>query len=123
MVENIRSRTMRVITKSPGAVLLVALLAGSMPARLAAQPQDQQGAPITGTVTDTSAPEAAEMTKGPEIRGIISARNGDRIQITTADGANTVVAVNDATRITASGGFLGLNRSKLGPESLLNGLP
>jgi outer membrane protein OmpA-like peptidoglycan-associated protein len=45
------------------------------------------------------------------------------MQVTTADGANTVVAINDATKIRASGGFLGLDRSKLGAESLLNGLP
>jgi outer membrane protein OmpA-like peptidoglycan-associated protein len=45
------------------------------------------------------------------------------VQVTGADGANTVVAVNDATRIRSSGGFLGLDRNKLAADSLLNGLP
>jgi outer membrane protein OmpA-like peptidoglycan-associated protein len=45
------------------------------------------------------------------------------VQVTTADGNKTVVAINDATRIKASGGFLGLSRNKLGADALLNGLP
>src|SRR3546814_3984020 len=40
-----------------------------------------------------------------------------------ADGTHTIIAVDETTRIKASGGFLGLSRSKLGAESLLNGLP
>jgi outer membrane protein OmpA-like peptidoglycan-associated protein len=99
------------------------MLAGSASPSLAAQPQDPSEAELTGTVTDTSPPEAVEMTEGPEIEGIISARSGDRMQVTTADGANTVVTINDATRIKASGGFLGLSRNKLAADSLLNGLP
>jgi OmpA-OmpF porin, OOP family len=65
----------------------------------------------------------AEMTEGPEIDGIISARDGDRLQVTAADGTSTVVVVNEATRIRSSGGFLGLARNTLASESLLNGLP
>jgi outer membrane protein OmpA-like peptidoglycan-associated protein len=63
------------------------------------------------------------MTKGPEIQGIISARSGDRMQVTSADGSHTVIAINEATRIKASGGFLGGGRSKLAADSLVNGLP
>src|SRR5690606_19544277 len=59
----------------------------------------------------------------PEIEGIISARGDDRMQVTTADGTNMIVAVNENTRIKASGGFLGLGSSKLGADALLNGLP
>jgi OmpA-OmpF porin, OOP family len=113
---------MSVVSKSPRVLLLLAMLAG--PGSLAAQPQNPSESELTGTVTDTSSPEsAAEMTEGPEIEGIISARSGDRIQVTTADGTNTVVTVTDATQIKSSGGFLGLNRSKLAAASLLNGLP
>jgi OmpA-OmpF porin, OOP family len=112
---------MRFISKSPRvlAVLAMATASGSV----AAQPQEQPEAELSGTVTDTSAPEAAEMTEGPKIEGIISARSGDRMQVTTSDGARQVVTINDATRIKASGGFLGLNSSKLAATSLLNGLP
>lgn len=108
---------MNVISKSPRALLMLAMLAGPASASLAQQPQD----PLT--VTGTLPPEAGPMTAGPEIQGIISARSGDRMQVTSSEGTNTVVTINDATRIKASGGFLGLNRNKLAATSLLNGLP
>ncbi|MET0179086.1 MAG: OmpA family protein [Novosphingobium sp.] len=113
---------MSVISNSIRVLPLVALLAAPVSATLAAQPQDSSEAALTGSVTDTS-PEAGEVTKGPEIKGIISARSGDKVQVTAVNGASTVVVVNDATRIKASGGFLGLDRSKLAAASLLNGLP
>lgn len=107
---------MSVISKSPKVLLLCSVLTGLASASLAAQ---QPEADLSATISS----EAPEMTAGPEIKGIISARSGNQVQVTTADGANTVVAVNDATRISASGGFLGLNRSKLAADALLNGLP
>lgn len=114
---------MSVISKGPRVLLLLAVLTGTASASLAAQQQEPPEAGISGTVTDTSSPEAAEMTKGPEIEGIISARSGDRMQVTSADGTKSVITINDATKIKASGGFLSLNRSKLPATSLLNGLP
>jgi outer membrane protein OmpA-like peptidoglycan-associated protein len=72
-------------------------------------------------VTDTSVPEPA--TKGPEIDGIISARSGARMQVTTQDGSKSIITITDTTRITATGGFLSLSRSKLAATSLLAGLP
>lgn len=57
------------------------------------------------------------------MKGIISARSGDKVQVTPADGAKTVVTINDATKITANKGFLGLNRNRLAAMSLLSGLP
>jgi OmpA-OmpF porin, OOP family len=80
----------------------------------------QQAAPETdlNTTMATSAP-----VKGPEIKGIISARSGDRIQVTTGDGTKTIIAITETTRITANKGFLGLGRNKLAETALLNGLP
>jgi len=112
---------MSITSKSPKLLLLLVMLAGSASVSLAQQPQAPSEAGVTGTVTDTSSPEPA--TKGPEIEGIISARSGDRMQVTTADGSKSVITINDATRIKASGGFLSLSRSKLAAASLLNGLP
>ena len=109
-----------IISKSPKMLLAAALFAGSASAGIA---QDAQDDGVTGSVTDTTVPAASQMTKGPEIEGIISARKDNRVQITRADGSRTVVAVNADTKITSSGGFLSLNRDKLGPDSLLNGLP
>jgi OOP family OmpA-OmpF porin len=112
---------MSVISKSPRILLPLAILAGS--GTLAAQPPQQEPPEtgVTGTVTDTSSPAPA--TKGPDIEGIISARSGDRMQVTTADGSKAVITINDATRIKSSGGFLSLSRSRLAAASLLNGLP
>jgi OmpA-OmpF porin, OOP family len=113
---------MSVVSKSPRVLLLIALLAGPASAGLAQQSQEPPEADLSATYSSPP-PEAAEMTEGPEVEGIISARNGDKMQVTTAGGTHTVVAVTDATRIKSSGGFLGLSRSKLAADSLLNGLP
>ena len=110
---------MSVISRSPRVLLSLALLGGSASAGLAAQPQTEAG--LSGAVSDTTVP--SEMTAGPEVAGIISARHANRIQVSAADGTDTVIALNSATRIKSSGGFLGLNRSELAAGSLLNGLP
>jgi outer membrane protein OmpA-like peptidoglycan-associated protein len=99
------------------------MLAAPASTSLAAQPQDAPDGEVMATVSDTSAPAQAATTAGPDIEGIISARRGDRVQVTSIGGTNTVVTIDDATRIKSSGGFLGLNRSKLAADSLLNGLP
>lgn len=114
---------MSAVSKCPRVFLLIALLAGTASGSLSAQTQDAPEGSLSGTVTDTSSSEASAMTEGPKIEGIISARSGDRMQVTTADGSKTIIAINDSTRIKASGGFLGLNRSTLAATSLLNGLP
>ncbi|GAY20348.1 MULTISPECIES: OmpA family protein [Sphingobium] len=108
---------MSVISRSPKCLLLLALLSGASPS-LAAQTQDPPSADVSAT-----AYLPAEKSEGPEIKGIISARSGDKMQVTAADGTKSVIAIDDATRITASKGFFGLNRSKLAATSLLNGLP
>lgn len=107
--------------KSPKALMLLSLFAVPMTAVTPAQAQDAD-AGLTGTVSDTS-PDMASLTDGPEIEGIITARSDDRLQVTGADGSNTVVTVDEATEIRSSGGFLGLDRASLADNSLINGLP
>ncbi len=114
---------MSVISKTPRGLLVLAMLAGTAAPGLAQESQESSEPALPVTVYGSSPYEAAEMTEGPEIEGIISARNGDSIQVTTADGAKTMIAINDATEIKASGGFLGLSSSELAADSLLNGLP
>lgn len=114
---------MSVISKSPRLLLLAALLSGVASGNLSAQAQDVQEAPPADVSATFSSPAPAEMTEGPEIKGIISARSGDKMQVTAADGAKSVIVINDDTRISASKGFFGLNRSRLAATSLLNGLP
>jgi OOP family OmpA-OmpF porin len=59
---------------------------------------------------------------GPEIKGVISARKGDNLQVTSPDGTRSMVAIDEATQIKASSGLFG-GRNKLGKEALLNGIP
>lgn len=63
------------------------------------------------------------LPKGPKVEGVITARKGERVLITTESGQNTEVLVGDVTEIRASGGFLGLGSTKLATGKLLNGLP
>jgi OmpA-OmpF porin, OOP family len=96
--------------------ILAAMLA--IPAAgLLAQEQDTARTDIT--VTGAPLPDPATLPSGPEIKGIISARNGDQIQVTTPEGARTVVAVTDATKIKGRSG----TRAKPDATALLNGLP
>lgn len=103
---------MRVSTKT-GVASLIAVLAMTAPVAVAAQ-QSNGDANIVVT--------GVAMPKGPEIKGIISARNNEKIKITAADGTSTVVTVTDDTRIRAGGGIFS-GKSKRGSEALLNGLP
>lgn len=112
---------MRVISNSPRAILLTALLAGAAP--VMAQTQEPPPADLSVSVDTAPPPEAAPMAKGPDVEGIISARSGDKVQVTTADGNKTVVTVTDATKISASKGLFGIGRNRLAATSLLNGLP
>jgi len=67
--------------------------------------------------------DLASAAEGPEIEGIISARNGEMMQVTAADGTSTAIAIADGTKVRASKGLFGIGRSKLTVASLLNGLP
>lgn len=114
---------MGLVSKSPKILLLLAMLAGTATVGVAAQSQDaSDGGEVMATVVGTL-PSPDQMTKGPKVEGIISARSDGRMQVTTADGSNTAIAIADYTKIKSSGGFLGLNRDKLAASSLLNGLP
>jgi len=105
---------MRVISKRSGVQLLLVTLAISASGSVSAQEQNP---------SDPSIVVNGVRTAGPEIKGVISARNGDKMKVTSADGTNTIVAINDATRIEGGGGLFGVNRRKLAADSLLNGLP
>lgn len=108
---------MHIISKRPTISFLLAMLAMPASAGLSAQQQAPSDANII--VNGVPAPQAAVMAAGPEIKGVISARDGDKVKVTTADGASTIIAVNEATRIKAGGS----SRGKLAADSLLNGLP
>lgn len=106
---------MHVISKKPGALLLLAML--TLPTSGGVFAQQQQDPSGTSIIVN-----GAVLPAGPQIEGIISARSGDKIQVTAADGTNIIIAINDDTRIKASKGLFSA-RNKLTAASLLNGLP
>ena len=117
---------MGAVSKSSGAMLMLALLAAPAMGGLTAQAQEQAQETSDSEVMTTvygQLPSPDQMTKGPKVEGIISARSDGRMQVTTADGNNTAIAIAEYTKIKSSGGFLGLDRDKLPANSLLNGLP
>jgi outer membrane protein OmpA-like peptidoglycan-associated protein len=101
------------------------MLAAPLPASVSAQqPQQQEtGAEDPINVYGTVPADLSGMPAGPEIQGIISARNDNRLKISASDGTETLVDVSAGTQVRGSGGFLGLGRTKATSEQLLNGLP
>lgn len=106
---------MRIISNRAGRLCLLTMLSVSAPASLSAQPQAT--ADPTIVVEGSPLPEPATLIKGPEVKGIISARSGDKIKVSAADGTSSIIVVSDTTRIKNSGG------GKLAASALLNGLP
>lgn len=104
---------MRLISQKSGVRLM--LVALTMSASGVAFAQQEQAPDSSITVNGVKTP-------GPEIKGVIAARNGDRVKVVTADGASTIVAVDDATQIRAGSGLFGAH-NKLAQDALLNGLP
>lgn len=108
--------------KRTGKLILFAVMTVPMSGSLLAQQQVPADPNITvNAPLPPEAPAAPALTKGPEIKGMIAARNDDKIKVTTADGTSTVVAITDATKIKDGGLFGG--RSKLAAGALLNGMP
>ena len=106
-----------------------ALAALALPVTAGAQSQELypragvQSGGETMTVVGTMPSDLTGMPEGPEFEGVISARDGDKVQVTSADGTRTVVAISPSTEIRSSGGFLGLDKDQLAASDLLNGLP
>ncbi len=105
-------------------LLTLAMLA--MPTGLSAQDATEAPVPLGDSelLVQGQLPTSLEgLPKGPDIEGIITARTGDRIQVTSNEGAPSEVSVGEVTKIKSSGGFLGLNSRKLAVSQLLNGVP
>lgn len=113
------------IWKRSTAVIAVTMLnMAAAPGVAAQQPVSEPAAmqpaqPDASVAAGVTAP-AAE--KGPEIRGVITARSGDKMQVTAEDGTRTVIAIDDNTKLKASAGLFA-KRPKPTLASLLNGLP
>lgn len=105
---------MRVNSQPAKACIALALLGLYLPTAVTAQ----EANPANPSIIVTGDPG----TKGPELKGVITARKGEKVKITAADGTSTIVTVNDATKVKASGGLF-RGKAKLTESALLNGLP
>lgn len=112
---------MNAISRRSGAMLLLAALA--MPAWSSASAQPMDTTEVALTVYGSPPADLSGLTAGPEIDGQISSRGGNDMRVTAPDGTSTVVHISDGTRVQSTGGFLGLDRDRLGADALLNGLP
>lgn len=102
-------------------LVLAAALALPLTGGAFAQEQDTSNPNI---IVDGALPaEIGPMTVGPEIKGTITARTGDKIKVLAADGSSSIIAFNDATQIRGGSGLFGGSKNKLTTDALLNGLP
>jgi len=88
-------------------------------AETAAQATEQTDLIVTGEVPA----DLSQFPAGPDIDGFISARRGEKMQVTAPGGDKSVVMISQGTEVRSSGGFLGLGKTKLTNAQLLNGLP
>lgn len=114
---------MSIISRKPTVPLLFAMLAMPAWGGLSAQQLDPIDDADPITVLGSVPADLSGLPEGPEIEGFIAARNAEAIQVAGEDGVHTPVLISDATEVRGSGGFLGLNRTGLGADSLLNGVP
>ena len=110
---------MRLVSNRAGALILLTMLA--VPSSGAVFAQEQVEARNDITVTGI-VPSFLGLPKGPEVKGVIVARTGDKIKVRLADGTDMVIGVTNETQVKASGGFLSGGK-KLTVDALLNGLP
>ena len=102
---------MTALKKTAGIPLLLSALALPLAAPVAAQ--DNDDIDVYGSA----------LVDGPEIEGIITAKSGDKIQVTMENGQNTTIIIDEGTEVKATGGFLGLGSKTLRTSQLMNGLP
>ena len=107
--------------------LILTCMAGAAalatPSQLLAQQDRAYIQPATMTVTGYPPSDLEGLEEGPEVKGFISARGSDRIQVLNEEGAGQTLRLSEATEVRAKKGFLGLGSENLSTASLYNGLP
>lgn len=84
-------------------------------------------APLAAQTMAPDAPNTQIVTgerpqPGPEIKGYITARSGDRMAVTAEDGTKTIITIDNATQVKGKSGLFG-GKGKFSASSLMNGLP
>ncbi|WP_017668901.1 OmpA family protein [Sandarakinorhabdus sp. AAP62] len=93
-----------------------------MLALAAAAPLAAQNPAATPDAPNTQIVTGERPQPGPEIRGYITARSGDRMAVTAEDGTKTIITLDDATQVKGKSGLFG-GKGKFGVSALMNGLP
>lgn len=114
---------MKPTNRAARALALATLIGATATTSLVAQPMPPvQDRGVLTTVTG-NLPPMTEMTEGQKVTGIISARQGQRLQVTTEDGTSTIITLHPETEIRTRGGFLGIGNKTFDQSALINGLP
>ena len=118
---------MNMISRKPKTLALLAVLTVPAWGSALAQEQQSEQPPVeaeAGTiVTGTPPADLTGLPEGPDIKGFISARKDDRVQVTGPDGRKTVLSLSESTQVRSSSGLFGIGKTKLATDQLLNGLP
>jgi outer membrane protein OmpA-like peptidoglycan-associated protein len=108
--------------RTPRATLALVLIGAlALPAAHGLSAQSNDGPEVLTTVYG-NLPAMTEMNEGPRIEGIISARQGQRLQVTAEDGTSTILTLHPDTEIRTRGGFLGIGNKTFDQSALMNGL-
>src|SRR5262249_7484818 len=70
-----------------------------------------------------AAPQIAAAADNPPVHGLVSARERDHMPVTSADGSKILILITPATKIEASSGAFGANKTDKTAADVLNGLP
>lgn len=115
---------MRFIAAGQWPLACAALSAALVPTAVFAQDTVRaQGITVTGTPDAPVSIDPATAAQGPEIKGMIAARNGIRLKLVADNGSTSIITLTDKTQIRTSRGLFGVNRAGLAADALLNGVP
>ena len=109
----------RIYTRSIPSLALAAVLAAGTASGISAQ--DAREGEVLTTVYG-NLPPISELAEGPKVTGIITARQGQRLQVTSDDGTVNNITLHPETEIRTRGGFLGIGNRSLDQSALINGL-
>ncbi|OYX66020.1 MAG: cell envelope biogenesis protein OmpA [Sphingomonadales bacterium 32-64-17] len=121
---------MRITSKTTGILLASAMFAAPLSTAVSAQELRASGQEQPTAAADNEInvygqipSDLSGLEAGPEIEGILAARTANRLIVNANDSTEAEVSLSEATRVTGSGGFLGLGRTELANSDLLPGLP
>jgi outer membrane protein OmpA-like peptidoglycan-associated protein len=120
----LRSKTIVIATtRAPRNLMLTILMGAAAASGLAAQDARSSEADQSLVTVYGNLPPLVELSAGPKITGIISARQGQRLQVTGDDGTVTTLTLHPETEIRTRGGFLGIGNKTFDQSALITGLP